>query len=271
MGDMERAIAWFKAREGVVTYSMYSRNGPSSYDCSSSIYFALKQAGIFPESLRIGNTESMFNELPQYGFTRVGLNAQGGYDAMRGDIFIWGTRGASNGAAGHTGIFVDPDNIIHCNYGYNGISVNNHDWIHSLNGSPTNTIYRYTGGVASAAVVDSTDSRLSAPVSTVDVPSTDWFDLATKKDLEDVIFNTPRPEFNGRTLAAIVREVDKNTWGSKKMVWHLFDLYRIGIPGVLTDGPLAPVLRRLFKYDEGRLGKLRNKGYQEASKRDFNV
>ncbi|MBO0440974.1 hypothetical protein JZO69_11425 [Enterococcus sp. DIV0869a] len=52
-------------------------------------------------------------------------------------VFIWGDRGNSGGAAGHTGIFIDDnDNIIHCNYGFNGITVNNHDYIWEFNGQP---------------------------------------------------------------------------------------------------------------------------------------
>lgn len=75
-------------------------------------------------------------------------------------------------AAGHTGIFVDPDNIIHCNYGYNGITVNNHDYIWSANGSPPCHIFRYYGGGAS-------------PVYTQTV-SKDWFDMASRQDLAEV-------------------------------------------------------------------------------------
>ena len=43
--NMEQAIAWMEARRGKVTYSMDYRNGPNSYDCSSSVYFALMSAG----------------------------------------------------------------------------------------------------------------------------------------------------------------------------------------------------------------------------------
>ena len=53
---IEKALAWFYARKGKVSYSMERRNGPSSYDCSSSVYYALKEAGILPSSYWIGNT-----------------------------------------------------------------------------------------------------------------------------------------------------------------------------------------------------------------------
>jgi hypothetical protein len=147
---LEKAIAWMYSKKGKVTYSMAFRNGTnpdggSSYDCSSSIYYALKDAGNFPSTMRIGNTDSLFSDLEHHGWTRVPEDANGNIDARRGDIFIWGARGASGGAAGHTGMFVNAADIINCNYGYNGMVVNNHDWLYGINGSPANTIYRYTG------------------------------------------------------------------------------------------------------------------------------
>jgi len=51
----------------------------------------------------------------------------------------------TSGAGGHTGIFVDNDNIIHCAYGYNGIHTDNHDWLAGINGVQDLTIFRYTG------------------------------------------------------------------------------------------------------------------------------
>ena len=165
---LEAAIGWFVDRAGAVTYSMDYRNGPSSYDCSSSVYYSLAAAGI-NTSGEVGNTETMFSDLPSWGFQEVAAT-EAGIPTQRGDIFIWGDPGGSAGAAGHTGIFVDPDNIIHCNYGYNGITVNNHDYIWSANGSPPCHIFRYYGGG-------------SSPVYTQTV-SKDWFDMATQQDLE---------------------------------------------------------------------------------------
>ena len=143
MANIEAALAWMLARAGKVTYSMTYRNGPNSYDCSSAVSYALRAAG--NDLGRIGNTESMFVDLPAHGWKEVQPNADGSIDAKRGDVFIWGDQGYTNGAFGHTGMFVDPDNIVHCNYGYNGISVNNHDYIWSANGQPTCRIWRYVG------------------------------------------------------------------------------------------------------------------------------
>ncbi|HEM3648182.1 TPA: glucosaminidase domain-containing protein [Streptococcus suis] len=121
--NMEQAIAWMEARRGKVTYSMDYRNGPNSYDCSSSVYFALMSAGAITAGWAV-NTEYMHDWLIKNGFKLIAENSV--FAAQRGDIFIWGRRGQSSGAGGHTGIFVDSNNIIHCNYARNGITVDNY-------------------------------------------------------------------------------------------------------------------------------------------------
>ncbi len=85
---MDKVIEWFAQRQGRVSYSMINRNGPSSYDCSSSIYHALIYAGILPAGFRIGNTETMFVDLPKFGFQRIEADANGYIPTQRGDIFI---------------------------------------------------------------------------------------------------------------------------------------------------------------------------------------
>ena len=143
MAKIDAALNWMYQRKGKVTYSMISRWGPSSYDCSSAVYFALKYAGMLPANTAIGNTDSLFGSLERAGWTQVRAEASGNIPARRGDVFIWGVRGASSGASGHTGFFCDDsDNIIHCNSGHNGITVNPHDAIWEINGCPPVTIYR---------------------------------------------------------------------------------------------------------------------------------
>lgn len=155
---MERAIQWFSDRKGKVTYSMSSRNGPSSFDCSSAVYYSLVQAGYFPAGIWIGNTDSLYGDLEKRGWVSLPRDSNGNIAAQRGDIFIWGKRGASGGAYGHTGVFVDADNIIHCNYGYNGITVNNHDYIWAINGGPDYAIYRYVGTPAPSTGINRGDT-----------------------------------------------------------------------------------------------------------------
>ncbi|WP_206913099.1 hypothetical protein IGL98_003489 [Enterococcus sp. DIV0840] len=143
MANIENMIKWMTDRKGRVTYSMNTRLGPNSYDCSSAVYFALISGGFLTSGV-MGNTDTLFSHLEKAGWTQVKADASGNYPAKKGDIFIWGNRGASGGAAGHTGIFIDDqDRIIHCNYGYNGITINDHDMIWELNGCPAVTIYSY--------------------------------------------------------------------------------------------------------------------------------
>ncbi|WP_086314760.1 hypothetical protein A5821_002375 [Enterococcus sp. 7F3_DIV0205] len=146
MANIEHMIKWMAERKGKVTYSMNVRLGPNSYDCSSAVYYALINGGFLNTGI-MGNTDTLFFHLENSGWTQVKKDGFGNYPAKKGDIFIWGDRGASGGASGHTGIFIDDqDRIIHCNYGYNGITVNDHDTIWALNGCPTITIYRYGKG-----------------------------------------------------------------------------------------------------------------------------
>ena len=142
---MDKVIEWFQQRQGRVSYSMDYRNGPNSYDCSSAIYHALIYAGILPQGFRIGNTETEFVDLPKFGFQRIEADANGYIPTQRGDIFIWGKQGYTNGADGHTGIYLDNDNIIHCSYGYRGIHTDNHDDLARVNNTQYLTIFRYTG------------------------------------------------------------------------------------------------------------------------------
>jgi glucan-binding YG repeat protein len=139
--NIETAIAWMEAREGKVSYSMEYRDGDDSYDCSSAMYYSLRSAGAVSAGWAV-NTEYMHDWLIKNGYELIAENTE--CNAQRGDIFIWGKRGASAGAFGHTGMFIDSDNIIHCNYAYNGISINNHDerWYYA--GQPYFYIYRLT-------------------------------------------------------------------------------------------------------------------------------
>ena len=137
--NIENAIAWMRARQGLVSYSMDYRDGDDSYDCSSSVYYALRSAGAVSAGWAV-NTEYEHDWLIKNGYELIAENTE--CEAQRGDVFIWGRKGASAGAGGHTGIFVDSENIIHCNYRYNGITVNSHDYIWALAGQPFFYMYR---------------------------------------------------------------------------------------------------------------------------------
>lgn len=111
---IEKVIKWFKDRKGKVGYSMELRQGPNYYDCSSAVYSALIYSGFLKQGTYIGNTDSLFamdgKQLVEIPFSEV----------RRGDIFISGFKGNSANDLGHTGVFLDSQNIIHCTYSYNG-------------------------------------------------------------------------------------------------------------------------------------------------------
>lgn len=140
--DTEKAIAWMGSKEGRVSYSMTYRNGPNSYDCSSSVCSALIYAGASNPGWLL-NTEYMHDWLVKNGYTLIAEND--GWDSQRGDIFIWGQRGQSAGAGGHTGMFVDADNIIHCNYASNNITIDNYNQTAAASGWMYSYAYRYNG------------------------------------------------------------------------------------------------------------------------------
>ncbi|MGT2935681.1 peptidoglycan amidohydrolase family protein [Streptococcus castoreus] len=140
--DTEKAIAWMGLKEGRVSYSMDYRNGPDSYDCSSSVCSALIYAGASNPGWLL-NTEYMHDWLVQNGYQLIAENAD--WASLRGDVFIWGMRGQSAGAGGHTGIFIDPDNITHCNYARNNITIDNYNQTAAASGWMYSYVYRYSG------------------------------------------------------------------------------------------------------------------------------
>ncbi|HEM2779440.1 TPA: glucosaminidase domain-containing protein [Streptococcus suis] len=145
--NIETALRWMSDRKGRVTYSMDYRNGPNSFDCSSSVYYALMSAGAISAGWAV-NTEYEHDWLVKNGYTLIAENTD--WDAKRGDIFIWGRRGQSAGAGGHTGIFIDPDNIIHCNYARNSITVDSYNQTAAASGWMYCYVYRLANQTSTA-------------------------------------------------------------------------------------------------------------------------
>lgn len=141
--DTEKAIAWMGLKEGRVSYSMDYRNGPDSYDCSSSVCSALIYAGASNPGW-LFNTEYMHDWLVQNGYELIAENED--WDSQRADIAIWGLRGQSAGAGGHVVMFIDADNIIHCNYANNNITIDNYNQTAAASGWMYSYAYRYVGG-----------------------------------------------------------------------------------------------------------------------------
>lgn len=152
--DTEKAIAWMGLKEGRVSYSMDYRNGPDSYDCSSAICSALIYAGASNPGWLL-NTEYMHDWLVQNGYELIAENED--WDSQRADIAIWGLRGQSAGAGGHVVMFIDADNIIHCNYANNNITIDNYNQTAAASGWMYSYVYRYTGAKAQPATNKSID------------------------------------------------------------------------------------------------------------------
>lgn len=143
-GKLDAFIGWFQARKGRVSYSMYSRMGPRSYDCSSAVHFAAKHAGLLPTSHYIGSTETLFGMKGKY------LDEISRSDIRFGDIFVAGRQGASGGAAGHTGAVLDKNRIIHCTYSKNGIAITP---INGYTGGPPVRFFRWRNSGAGTVSV----------------------------------------------------------------------------------------------------------------------
>lgn len=106
-----------------ITYSMNgSRIGTDgTADCSGAVYISLVKGGAKPHSYPV-NTESEHAWLIANGFELIAFNKE--WNMQRGDVLIFGIKGQSAGAGGHTAIAVDHNNVIHCNYAHNGVTVN---------------------------------------------------------------------------------------------------------------------------------------------------
>ncbi|HEQ5970507.1 TPA: glucosaminidase domain-containing protein, partial [Streptococcus pyogenes] len=158
----EKAIAWMGLKKGRVSYSMDCRNGPDSYDCSSAICSALIYAGASNPGWLL-NTEYMHDWLVQNGFELIADNED--WDSQRADIAIWGFRGQSAGAGGHVVMFIDADNIIHCNYANNNITIDNYNQTAAASGWMYSYVYRYTGAKAQPATNKSIDELVQEVLS----------------------------------------------------------------------------------------------------------
>lgn len=149
-------------KKGRVSYSMDCRNGPDSYDCSSAICSALIYAGASNPGWLL-NTEYMHDWLVQNGFELIADNED--WDSQRADIAIWGFRGQSAGAGGHVVMFIDADNIIHCNYANNNITIDNYNQTAAASGWMYSYVYRYTGAKAQPATNKSIDELVQEVLS----------------------------------------------------------------------------------------------------------
>lgn len=138
---IDKMIQWFEARQGKVTYSMGARTGPGSYDCSSAIYYAMQAGGFQGIGTWPFSTETEHDALKRAGYQLVAENRQ--IPLQRGDILIWGRRGFSAEADGHTMVMKNNSDMIHCNFRHNGISTNNYQaYLQSMGRAVYTYVYR---------------------------------------------------------------------------------------------------------------------------------
>lgn len=154
--NLETAIhAMEQLRNQGVRYSMYgSRTGTDgTADCSGAIYACLRKAGASNAGWVL-NTDSMHSWLGQNGFQLIAQNRE--WQAHRGDIVIFGQKGASGGASGHVVLFISSTQIIHCNYARNGVTID--DEATTCPYSLGWYVYRLKGTVSSLNTSPSTSS-----------------------------------------------------------------------------------------------------------------
>lgn len=121
---IELFVKWMKSREGKVRYSQARREGPNYYDCSSSVSSAAKFAGLFPKSVGLPTTGTLW----AWGNAGTYFHQINQSEIQYGDIFV-----SRHNGKGHTGVILDKNTIIHCTlYG-------------SINGIVTTKLNGWTG------------------------------------------------------------------------------------------------------------------------------
>ncbi|MFA7721045.1 peptidoglycan amidohydrolase family protein, partial [Lacticaseibacillus paracasei] len=164
--DIDKTIAFLKSKIGHVTYSMYgSRNfSDGTCDCSGAVYTGLVQGGFAPMSY-IPSTETLHAWLIGNGCQLIAENTE--WQMQKGDIVIWGRKGYSAGAGGHTGICIDGQNWLECTAWRDlGETIQNHDARWAMNDQPYFYVYRYTG-TTNSQPVQASNVSISAPKANV--------------------------------------------------------------------------------------------------------
>lgn len=134
----------------------------------------------------------------------------------------------------------------------------------------------YYGRVNPAKFVENNRTRFGAE-------SEHWSDMASKEEIKQAVREVLGEELNkaggekGKTsmraeaewAAANFRLVNDKLDNLTRMVSIFHQTFRIGIPGVISDGALGYQLRQIFKYDEAKQGKARAERYRDAEKVGF--
>lgn len=122
-------------------YSMYGSRyyTDGTCDCSGSVYRILRESGGFNYGY-IPSTETLHDYLLKLGYEKIAENTD--FPMQRGDVIIWGRKGYSAGAAGHTGVALDNQNWIECTGWEMTTIISNHDQRWVMAGCPYFYAYR---------------------------------------------------------------------------------------------------------------------------------
>lgn len=163
MSKIESSIARMRHLQAIpVHYDMGDRYGNDAdgdgrieFDCSSAVSYAL-------EINLNNNTETLQQALPTIGYAKIFDGVDGTFDSRRGDVVIWAPRDGSSslGSFGHILIMTSENTAIHCNYGMDGVSENDYNYIWDLNGRPREIVFRESGTPAPAPARSEFDREL---------------------------------------------------------------------------------------------------------------
>lgn len=127
--NIDKSIEYMKSLMSKgIHYSMTGcRDGLTcnSGDCSGTLVRSIEKAGGTKPAF-LYNTDSMHAYLTANGYKLIATNKE--WDAKKGDIVIFGKKGASGGASGHVVEFINKTQIIHCTYknaSLNGVFIDN--------------------------------------------------------------------------------------------------------------------------------------------------
>lgn len=140
--NIEKAISWGISKVGKFKYSMYgSRTGKdNTADCSGFVYECLIKGGAKVLNY-VPNTDSLHSFLLNNGFKLSYQSKE--FPMKRGDVIIWGEKGASGGSVGHVGIAISNQNWIECTaYMGLGVTIQNYDFRHIQNNPKHWYVYR---------------------------------------------------------------------------------------------------------------------------------
>ncbi|BCX29453.1 peptidoglycan amidohydrolase family protein [Latilactobacillus curvatus] len=169
MVNIEVAISFLQTKVGNTTYSMYgSRNfSDGTCDCSGAVYTALRQGGASNLGY-IASTETMHGWLLNNGFGLIAENSD--WSMQRGDVVIWGQKGYSAGAGGHTGICTDGQNWLECT-AWKGLgeTIQSHDARWLMNDQPYFYVYRQGEGATNPTTPATPNPVPSGPTPSVNV------------------------------------------------------------------------------------------------------